>query len=108
MGAQTLISQKQQKQSTKSEEVILKLEKGSYVKILTGKNSGNYGQVEGFDDNAERVIVKLALSGLSESYSEFVLQLVTKDEYAKNSKVISEYHRGLLTGNYRYEIEFKK
>lgn len=45
--------------------------------------------MEGFDDEAGRVIVKTAVKGLILSLNEFLLELVTKDEYIKSSKVIS-------------------
>lgn len=50
-------------------------------------------QVEGFDDHAGRVIVKLALGGHFESLNEFLVQPVSKKEYAEYGKVISNiYH----------------
>lgn len=56
----------------------------SYCKLIDFKF-----KVEGFDDEAGRVIVKTSLKGLILSLNEFLLELVTKDEYIKSSKVIS-------------------
>ena len=58
------------------------------MKIIAGKQSNNYGQIEGFDDDAGRLIIKLALGG-NISVNEFLVQPVTKSEYSKNSKVQS-------------------
>ena len=67
----------------------VKIEKGTFVKIIAGKQSNNYGQIEGFDDDAGRLIIKLALGGNIISVNEFMVQPVTKPEYSKNSKVLS-------------------
>lgn len=82
---------KQNAQTKTKEEEDLKLAKGTFVKIITGKHANNYGQIEGFDDWAGRLIVKMALSGETLSLDEGVVQAVTKAEYAKNSKVLSAY-----------------
>ena len=47
------------------------------------------GQIEGFDDDAGRLIIKLALGGNIISVNEFMVQPVIKSEYSKNSKVQS-------------------
>lgn len=92
MGADKIIAKVQK---TEVEEPGLVLQKGSHIKVIIGKQSGNYGQVEGFDENAERLIVKMTLSGQTISLSEAMIQLVTKNEFAKNAKVLSEYRQGL-------------
>ncbi|XP_050575687.1 G-patch domain and KOW motifs-containing protein-like isoform X11 [Bombus affinis] len=55
-------SQKKNTDSKKEEEEV-KIEKGTLVKIIAGKQSNNYSQIEGFDDDAGRLIIKLALGG---------------------------------------------
>ncbi|XP_078052452.1 G-patch domain and KOW motifs-containing protein-like [Augochlora pura] len=74
---------------TKKQEEELKIEKGTFVKIIAGKQSNNYGQIEGFDDDAGRLIIKLALGGNIISVNEFMVQPVTKSEYSKNAKVLN-------------------
>ena len=59
------------------------------MKIIAGKQSNNYGHIEGFDDAAGRLIIKLALGGNIISVNEFMVRPVTKSEYSKNSKVQS-------------------
>ncbi|KAK9309985.1 hypothetical protein QLX08_000599 [Tetragonisca angustula] len=88
LGADKVTLQKKSADSKKQEEE-LKIEKGTYVKIIAGKQSNNYGQIEGFDDDAGRLIIKLALGGNTISVNEFMVQPVTKSEYSKNSKVLT-------------------
>ncbi|XP_076622078.1 G-patch domain and KOW motifs-containing protein-like [Colletes latitarsis] len=88
LGADKVTSQKKSKDSKKPDEE-LKIEKGTFVKIIAGKQSNNYGQIEGFDDDAGRLIIKLALGGNSISVNEFMVQPVTKSEYSKNAKVLN-------------------
>lgn len=87
LGADKVALQKQDGKTQKKEEE-LRIEKGSFIKIIAGKRSNAYGQVEGFD-NAGRLIVKLALIGNVVSVNECITQVVTKTEYLKNSKVLS-------------------
>lgn len=82
---------KETKKTKTKEEKKLKLECGGYVKILDGMYKHNYGKVEGFDHDLSRIIVKLELTGYSESLPEGVVEPVTKNEYDKNSKVLSKY-----------------
>ncbi|KOC66301.1 G patch domain and KOW motifs-containing protein [Habropoda laboriosa] len=88
LGADKVTLQKQNTDSKKQEEE-LKIEKGTFVKIIAGKQSNSYGQIEGFDDDAGRLIIKLALGGNAISVNEFMIQPVTKSEYSKNSKVLN-------------------
>ncbi len=69
------------------EELVLK--KGAYVKVLSGPNREMYGQVDGMDEDAARVFVKLAVGGKNASVSENAVRLVTTKEYKKYSKVIN-------------------
>lgn len=87
LGADKVTQQKNTDSNKQEEE--LKIEKGTFVKIIAGKQSNNYGQIEGFDDDAGRFIIKLALGGSMISVNEFMVQPVTKSEYSKNSKVLS-------------------
>lgn len=87
LGADKVTQQKNTDSNKQEEE--LKIEKGTFVKIIAGKQSNNYGQIEGFDDDAGRLIIKLALGGNIISVNEFMVQPVTKSEYSKNSKVLS-------------------
>ncbi|OIF91483.1 hypothetical protein A7N06_19575 [Acinetobacter baumannii] len=88
LGADKVALQKKNTDSKKEEKEV-KIEKGTFVKIIAGKQSNNYGQIEGFDDDAGRLIIKLALGGNIISVNEFMVQPVTKSEYSKNSKVQS-------------------
>lgn len=87
LGADKIALQKQGGK-VKKEEEELKIEKGSFIKIIAGKRSNTYGQIEGFDD-AGRLIIKMALNGNTISVNECIVQAVTKAEYLKNSKVLS-------------------
>lgn len=87
LGADKIALQKQGGKVKKEEEEI-KIEKGSFIKIIAGKRSNTYGQIEGFDD-AGRLIIKMALNGNTISLNECIVQAVTKAEYLKNSKVLS-------------------
>ncbi|XP_076664363.1 G-patch domain and KOW motifs-containing protein-like [Andrena cerasifolii] len=88
LGADKVTLQKQTTNSKKQEEE-LKIEKGTFVKIIAGKQSNAYGQIEGFDDDAGRLIIKLALGGNTISVNEFMVQPVTNSEYSKNAKVLN-------------------
>lgn len=88
LGADKIALQKQGGKVKKGEEEELKIVKGSFIKIIAGKRSNTYGQIEGFDD-AGRLIVKMTLNGNTISVNECIVQAVTKAEYLKNSKVLS-------------------
>ena len=47
-------------------------------------------QIEGFDEGGGRVIVKLAIGGLKMTLNEFMVQPISKAEFAQYSKVLSE------------------
>uniref|UniRef100_A0A1B6MA96 G-patch domain-containing protein n=1 Tax=Graphocephala atropunctata TaxID=36148 RepID=A0A1B6MA96_9HEMI len=67
----------------------LKMAKGSYIRVVAGTHKDSYGQIEGFDDESGRLIVKLALKNVAVSLNEFMVVLVDKTEFIKNSKVIN-------------------
>ncbi|EGI61074.1 Omega-amidase NIT2 [Acromyrmex echinatior] len=87
LGADKTALQKQDGKIQKEEEE-LRIQKGSFIKIVAGKRSNAYGQIEGFDDGG-RLIVKMALNGNTISVNECIVQVVTKLEYSKNSKVLT-------------------
>ncbi|XP_011150826.1 G-patch domain and KOW motifs-containing protein [Harpegnathos saltator] len=88
LGADKVTLQKQNEKPRKEEEE-LRMEKGSFIKIIAGKQSNTYGQIEGFDEDAGRLIVKMALGGNTISVNECMVRAVTKAEYLKNSKVLN-------------------
>lgn len=88
LGADKIALQKLDGKVKKEDEEELKIEKGSFIKIIAGKRANTYGQIEGFDD-AGRLIIKMALNGNTISVNECIVQAVTKAEYLKNSKVLS-------------------
>lgn len=69
---------------------VLQIKRNAFVRILAGKHKGLYGQIEGLDGSSSRAYVKMALSGVKESFNEFLCQPVSKKEYAQYSKVISK------------------
>lgn len=68
---------------------VLEIKKQAYVRILGGKHKDMYGQIEGFDDHAGRVIVKMAIGGGKEAFNEFLCQPVSRKEYAQYGKCIN-------------------
>ncbi|KAJ8672585.1 hypothetical protein QAD02_003844 [Eretmocerus hayati] len=90
LGADKLISQKTQSKTVKQEEQ-LKLIQGAYVKVVAGKHDGKYGQIEGFDEDAARLIVKLAIGGNSINVNEVWVEPVTSSEYSQKSKVLNHF-----------------
>ncbi|XP_047350009.1 G-patch domain and KOW motifs-containing protein [Vespa velutina] len=89
LGADKVTLQKQATNSKDKQEEEIKIKKGTYVKIISGKYVNTYGQIEGLDDDAGRLIIKMALGGNAISLNEFIVQPVTKDEYIKKSKVLN-------------------
>lgn len=93
LGINEAMLQKQIRQPKTKEELELKLERGCYVKVTSGKYSNNYGQVESFDDDDPgRLIVKLALENKYVTLKEHLIEPVTKDNYTQNSKVLSKFN----------------
>ena len=68
------------------EELVLK--KGAYVRIDKGPNKGQYGEVDGLDDETARVVVRI--HGNIISVSENVIQVVDKSEFKKFKNVINK------------------
>lgn len=49
----------------------------------------HFFQIEGFDDGGGRVIVKLAIGALKVTLNEFMVQPISKQEFATYAKVLS-------------------
>lgn len=86
LGADTVLKSSLE---TKPINKDLKMVKKSFIRVIAGQHKDSYGQIEGFDDETGRLIVKLALKNISISLNEFMVQLVDDVEFLKNSKVIN-------------------
>lgn len=73
--------------SKTGEELVMK--KSALLKIISGPHKNLYGKVEGFDELPGRIMVRLALQNIVISISENLVQLVTSEEYNKNSKILN-------------------
>ncbi len=69
-------------------EEKLELKKGAHLRIESGPHKGQYGEVEGLDEETARIIVRT--HGKVISISENIVQLVTRDEYKKFKNVINK------------------
>merc|ERR1712203_1272768 len=67
-------------------EEKLTLKRGAFVLIQGGKNRSLYGEVEGLDPDAGRVMLKLGVGGATVSVSENVVKLVTNKEFKEKEK----------------------
>lgn len=92
LGADKVTMQKKTTESKEKPQEEIKIERGTCVKIISGKHNNSYGQIEGLDDDVGRLIVKLALGGNIISVNEFMVQAVTKAEYNKKAKVLIFYN----------------
>ncbi|XP_059087184.1 G-patch domain and KOW motifs-containing protein-like, partial [Tigriopus californicus] len=72
------------------EDTALVLQKAARVQIVSGAQKDRYGQVEGMDDDAARVFVRLAVGQKIVSVSENAIRLVDKHEFKKFAKVINK------------------
>ncbi|XP_050599545.1 G-patch domain and KOW motifs-containing protein-like isoform X1 [Bombus affinis] len=89
LGADKVALQKKNTDFKKEEEEV-KIEKGTFVKIIAGEQSNNYGQIEGFDDDAGRLIIKLALGGNIISVNEFMIRKKYEEYKDKESKGLKQ------------------
>lgn len=89
LGADKSLSKKTLLIAPESNEV-LEIKRNAFVRVLGGKYKDLYGQIEGFDDHAGRVIVKLAIGGAKEAFNEFLCQPVSRKEYTQYGKCISK------------------
>ncbi|XP_058058520.1 G-patch domain and KOW motifs-containing protein [Anopheles bellator] len=62
---------------------------GAQVKVLAGKHKNAYGTVESIDEETSRVIVKFALGGAKEWLNEYMVMLVSKQEYNQYAKILN-------------------
>ncbi|XP_075231505.1 G-patch domain and KOW motifs-containing protein-like [Lycorma delicatula] len=86
LGADKVI--KQVETSISNNEPV-RLLKGSFVRIIAGTHKDLFGEIIGFDDETGRLIVRMALGSSVLTFNEFMVQLVSKEDYYKNSKVIN-------------------
>lgn len=77
---------KDSKMKNGEEELVLK--KGAFVHVQSGSHKGQYGEVDGFDDESARVFVRI--HGKAVSVSENAVFLVTKAEFEKYKNVINK------------------
>lgn len=77
------------KEGKSKEEEELKLKRGAFILIDNGSKKGQYGEVEGLDEENGRVVVKLALGNAVTSVSENIIKLVTKTEFKEKGKVVN-------------------
>lgn len=49
-------------------------------------------QIESLDDHSGRLLIKLALGGTKDWFNEFMVQPVSKAEYAQYGKVLSKFN----------------
>ena len=55
--------------------------KNAYVQITAGKNKNEYGQIVGFDNGLDRIIIKLGNNDQSLSFLQTCTRLVSKSEF---------------------------
>lgn len=77
------------KEKKKVDGEKLQLIKGAYVQVIQGSNKGFYGEVLGLDEENARVIVKLSGKDKTSTFPEFSVDVVSKKEFEKESKVIN-------------------
>ncbi len=64
-----------------AQESSLKYVKGAYVQVLNGKHANEYGQIVSFDDDLNRIIVKLASDDTTISLIQNYTKLLSKNDY---------------------------
>lgn len=65
------------------DESNLRYAKGAYIQITNGKNIDEYGQIVGFDDGLDRILVKLTSNDQTVSLLQSCTQLVSKSDFIK-------------------------
>lgn len=55
-------------------------------------------QIESLDDHSGRLLIKLALGSTKDWFNEFMVQPVSKAEYAQYGKVLSKLRKAKLSG----------
>ncbi|XP_058455390.1 G-patch domain and KOW motifs-containing protein [Malaya genurostris] len=97
LGAERVPKDKNRQLIPPAKDEVLVMGKGAFVRVLAGKYKDAYGTVESLNEDTARVLVRFSLGGKQEFLNEYLLQLVSKAEYSKYSKVLN---------NAKYE-EFK-
>ncbi|XP_035781279.1 G-patch domain and KOW motifs-containing protein-like [Anopheles albimanus] len=69
------------------EVLIMKI--GAQVKAVVGKHQDRYGTVESIDEETSRVMVKFTLGGIKDWINEYMIMLVSKEEYNQYAKVLN-------------------
>jgi len=73
----------------KEGEEKLTLKRGAFVLVEGGAKRGQYGEVEGLDEENGRVLLKMGVGKEIASVSENVIKLVTKTEFKEKGKVLN-------------------
>lgn len=79
---------KNKEKGAKEGEEELNFKKGAFVLIEGGNKKGQYGEVEGLDEENGRVFIRLALGGTTSAF-ESIVRVVTKKEFKENGKVVN-------------------
>jgi len=74
---------------SKEEVKVLTIKIGAYAVITRGSNKGLYGQIASYDEDNNRVIMKLAIGSQMAAVSKFYIDLVDPEEYKKKSKILN-------------------
>lgn len=86
LGANKMVQNKGQSVDKQGKPLILI--KGAYAKAIAGNYKGTYCMIQGFDEDAGRIILKLP-NGETISLNEAFAVPVTKEEYSLGSRVIN-------------------
>ncbi|XP_060528297.1 LOW QUALITY PROTEIN: G-patch domain and KOW motifs-containing protein-like [Cylas formicarius] len=90
LGASKIIQSAVSKnQAVDKDNEKLVIVKGAFAKVVAGIYKGNYCEVQGFDDEAGRAIVKLYPKGEIANINELLLTPISKDDFKKGSRVIN-------------------
>ncbi|XP_066245821.1 G-patch domain and KOW motifs-containing protein [Euwallacea similis] len=90
LGAAKIIeSEMPSKKPTDKHGNELVLKQGAFARVIAGHQSGNYCEVQGFDEEAGRVIIKVYPKGEIVNINELMLTLVTKEEFLKGYKILN-------------------
>ncbi|KAJ3643925.1 hypothetical protein Zmor_026607 [Zophobas morio] len=89
LGANKMVNSSKPSQAVDKDGKELQLVKGAFCKIIAGNHRGHYCEVQGLDDENCRAIVKTAITNEILSLNEFLIVLVNKEEFEKNSRVIN-------------------
>ncbi|CAH1121103.1 unnamed protein product [Ceutorhynchus assimilis] len=84
----TKIELPEQKATDEDGNELILMKRG-FAKVVMGPQNGNYCEVQGFDEEAGRVIVKVYPKGDIININEVMLVPVTKEEFSKGSKILN-------------------